>query len=93
MYVRRIGSYVNHDAVHCALNLCAPWTTAAVAASLMPLHVASHAEGFTATFVGAQEWLLTGVRVAVYPQTRWPRESFVSHLADIPILRLDSKVV
>ena len=61
-------------------------------ASLVPLHVASHAEGFTTPFVRAQEGLLARVRVAVDPQARWPGESFVTDLADVPILRLASKI-
>ena len=36
-------------------------------ASLVPFHVASHTESFTTSFVGAYEWLLTSVRVAVNP--------------------------
>lgn len=92
MYVRRCGSYVIHDAVQCVLNSCAPGATAAVAASFVPLHVAPHAERFTTSLVGAQEWLLASVRVAVDPQTRWSRESFVAHLADVSILRLASEV-
>ena len=92
VYVRSFGSYVIHDAVPCALDLCAAGATAAVTASLVPLHVASHAESFTATFVGAQEWLLTRVRVAVDPQTGWPRKSLVAHLTDVPILRRAGKV-
>ena len=67
VYVRCFGSYVTHDGLQCALNLCAPGASAAVTASLVPFHVASHAESFTTSFVGAQEWLLTGVRVAVDP--------------------------
>ena len=59
--------YVNHDAVESALNLCAPGTSAAVTASFVPFHVASHAECFTTSFVGTQEWLLASVRVAVDP--------------------------
>ena len=92
MYVRRFGSYVIHDAVQCALNLCAPGATATMTASLVPLHVTSHTEGFTACFVGAQKWLLTSVRVAVDPQTRRTRESFIAHLANVSILRLASKI-
>lgn len=92
VYVRSFGSYVIHDAVPCALDLCAAGATAAVTASLVPLHVASHAESFTATFVGAQEWLLTRVRVAVDPQTGWARKSLVAHLTDVPILRRAGKV-
>lgn len=67
VYVRRCRSYVIHDAVQCVLNSCAPGATAAVAASLVPLHVAPHAERFTTSFVGAQKWLLASVRVAVDP--------------------------
>ena len=93
VYVRSFGSYVNHDAVPCALDLCAPGATAAaVTASFVPLHVASHAESFTAPFVGAQERLLARVRVAVDPQTGWSRKSLVAQLTDVPILRRAGKV-
>ena len=50
-----------------ARDLCAPGAPAAVTASLVPFHVASHTESFTASLVGAQKWLLTSMRVAVDP--------------------------
>lgn len=54
----------------------------------MPLHVASYAESLAAASMGALEWLLTGVRVAVNAKGARAGESFVTSLADVAILRL-----
>lgn len=42
-----------------------------VTASLVPLHIASYAEGLSATCVWASERLLAGVGVTVNLQARW----------------------
>ena len=59
-----------------------------VAAPLVSLHVASHAERFAAPGVWALERFLSRVRMAVNPQRAWSRECLVAGGADVPILTL-----
>jgi hypothetical protein len=59
-----------------------------VATTLVPLHVAAHAEGLAATGERALEGLLARVRVAVDPQRAGPREGLVARLANVPVLAL-----
>lgn len=59
-----------------------------VAATLVSLHVAPHAEGLAAAGVRALEWLLSSVRVAVDPERAGARKGLVARLADVAILRL-----
>jgi len=59
-----------------------------VATPLVTLHVASDAEGFSATRVWALEGLLARVRMAVDPQRAGAREGLVARLADVPVLGL-----
>lgn len=59
-----------------------------VAPTFVPLHVAAHTEGLTATRERALEGLLARVRVAVDPQRAGPREGFAARRADIPVLAL-----
>jgi len=54
----------------------------------MPLHIASHAEGFAATHMRALERLFPGVRMAVDFETGRSREGFVAGRADVALLRL-----
>lgn len=59
-----------------------------MAASLVPLHVAPYAEGFSTAAMRAFEGLLAGMRMAVDSQRAWSTESLVAGLANVAILRL-----
>lgn len=59
-----------------------------VAAPLVALHVAAHAESLAAAGVRALERLLASVRVAVYPQGARAGECLVAGLADVAVLGL-----
>lgn len=59
-----------------------------MAATLVPLHVASNTEGLAASRVRTLERLLARVRVAVDSQGAGSRESLVASLADVSVLRL-----
>lgn len=61
---------------------------AGVAAALVSLHVAAHAESLAAPGMGALERLLAGMRVAVDLQTGRPGECFVARWANVAFLRL-----
>lgn len=63
-------------------------TVKVVATALVPLHVATDAEGLLASGVGALERLLARVGVAVDAQGAGPREGLVARLADVAVLRL-----
>jgi hypothetical protein len=59
-----------------------------VTATLVSLHVASNAEGLSASCVWALVRLLSGVRVRVDPQAARSGEGLAARLADVSILRL-----
>lgn len=61
---------------------------ARVAATLVALHVAAHAEGLSAARVGAAEGFLARVAVGVDAQRGRPRERFVAGSADVAVLVL-----
>jgi hypothetical protein len=54
----------------------------------MPLHITSDAERFPTAMMRAFEWLLSRMTVAMYPQAAGPRESLITGLTNIAILRL-----
>lgn len=58
----------------------------AVAASLVPLHVAAYRKSFTAACVRALEWLFASVAVGVYLQARRSAESFAACRTNVSIL-------
>ena len=60
----------------------------AVAAPLVTLHVAAYTESLAATGMRALERLLSGVGVAVDPETAGSAEGLVASRADISILAL-----
>lgn len=60
--------------------------TARMAAALMALHVAPHAERLAAAGVGTAERLLARVGVRVDLETRRPRERFVARHALVAVL-------
>jgi hypothetical protein len=59
-----------------------------VTATLVALHIASHAEGLATPCLRTFVRLFTGVAVAVNAQTARPREGLVAGGANVPILRL-----
>lgn len=58
----------------------------AMAASLVPLHVAPDTKGLAATGVRALEGLLASVRVAVDAQAAGPAKGLITRLADVSVL-------
>lgn len=62
--------------------------TAGMAATLVALHVAAHAEGFAAAGMRAAEGLLAGVAVRVDTERRGPRECLVAGAADVTVVVL-----
>ena len=60
--------------------------------SFVSFHIAPHAEGLSAAFVGTLEWLLPRMRMAVNAKTRRPGESLVARGAAVSVLGLASKV-
>lgn len=62
-----------------AKTLCTAGTRTAMTASLVSLHVAPYAEGFSTSFVGTLEWLFTSMRMIVDPETGRSRKCFVAH--------------
>jgi hypothetical protein len=63
-----------------------------VAASLVTLHVAPHAEGLAAAGLRALEGLLAGVGVAVDAKAAGSAEGLVARLADVPVLALGEEL-
>jgi hypothetical protein len=57
-------------------------------AAFVALHVATDAKRLSAARMGALEWLLAGMAVAVDPETARPRKRLVASGADVSILRL-----
>lgn len=55
---------------------------------LMSLHITPHTERLAATLMRTLEWLLSGMGMAVDPQTARTRECLVARLADISVLGL-----